>query len=330
MSNVTVLGCGAWGTTLAKILVENGYAVTIWCHDQHLADTINQTHKNPLLKGIALPAELTAVTSLAQSLTKASLVVAATASKFFEETLLKAKQFIPAKAYILSATKGLSEKTDQRMYQIMEEILPEHREHLAVLSGPNIAMEIARQKIAATVIASLQLKTAQHIQKMFNNQYFRVYTNTDVIGTEIGGTLKNIIAIAAGIIDGLDLGSNAKASLMIRGMVEMSRLSHALGARPETLSGLTGMGDLITTCSSSLSRNHYVGVELAKGKKIQEILTGMTAVAEGVATTKAAHDLAKIKNVSMPITEQMYAVLYHNKPISEAVRTLMARDLKSE
>jgi glycerol-3-phosphate dehydrogenase (NAD(P)+) len=217
-----------------------------------------------------------------------------------------------------------------RMYEIMEEVLPEHHDRLAVLSGPNIAMEIAQQKVAATVISSPVEQTAKSIQKMFNNNYFRVYTNTDVIGTEMGGTLKNIIAIAAGVVDGLGLGSNTKAVLMVRGMTEISRLALACGARPETVMGLTGMGDLITTCSSSLSRNHSVGEQLAKGKSIKDILAGMTAVAEGVDTTKAAHDLAKQKNVPMPITEQMYEVLYHNKPITTAIKELMARELKSE
>lgn len=327
---ISVLGCGAWGTTLAKILAENNQDVLLWCHDQAVAESVAQKQVNDYLPGIKLPANIKTTTDLDLAVAEAQLLVVVTASEFFKKTLEQIKSKISSHTLILSATKGLDSTRDQRMSEIMLDVFPEHAEQVAVLSGPNISMEIAKQQPAVTVISSKNLQTAKIIQEAFNAPYFRVYTNDDVIGTELGGTLKNIIAIAAGVIDGLGLGDNAKSALMVRGMVEMSKLAVRLGAKQETLFGLTGMGDLITTCSSSLSRNHYVGQELAKGRKLTEILKGMKAVAEGVNTTKAAFDLAKKYEVAMPVTEQMYYILFQNKDIKEAVRDLMTRDLKPE
>jgi glycerol-3-phosphate dehydrogenase (NAD(P)+) len=327
---ISVLGCGAWGTTLAKILAENKHDVLLWCHDQTVAESVVQKQVNDYLPGIKLPTNIKTTTDLMVAAKQAEVLVVVTASEFFKSTLEKLRGYLLPSAYILSATKGLDSANDQRMSEIMLEVFPEYAERLAVLSGPNISMEIARQQPAVTVISSTNVETAKTIQELFNSPYFRVYTNDDVIGTELGGTLKNIIAIAAGVIDGLELGNNTKSALMVRGMVEMSKLAVRMGAKQETLFGLTGMGDLITTCSSSLSRNHYVGQELAKGRKLPEILKGMKAVAEGVNTTKAAFDLAKKHQVAMPVTEQMYYILFQHKDIKEAVRDLMNRDLKPE
>lgn len=330
MATVTVIGSGAWGTTLAKVLAENKHTVRLWCHNTEIANAINTTHENTaLLAGIQLPLNITATTDMTTAIGDSSLIVIVTASGFFKQTLLQLKPLLKNQL-IVSATKGLHEADDKRMSEVLYEILPEHHQRIAVLSGPNISWEIAKQKASTTVIASEDIETAKNIQQYFNSPYFRVYVNTDVIGTECGGTLKNVIAIAAGIVDGLELGNNAKAALMVRGMVEMTRMAVALGARPETLMGLTGMGDLITTCSSSLSRNHAIGEKLAKGEKITEIIAGMKAVAEGIATTKAAYALAQKHNVEMPITAQMYAILYQNKSISEALKELMTRSLKAE
>lgn len=330
MTTVAVIGSGAWGTTLAKILAENGHQVNLWCHTVEIALAINTTRENQaLLAGIKLPETLRATADLAEAVQTSELVVLVTASGYFKQTLLKLKPLL-RQQLIVSATKGLHEADDKRMSEVLYEVLPEHRTRIAVLSGPNISWEIANKKPATAVIASETLSTAQAIQKFFSNSYFRVYVNTDVIGTEFGGTLKNVIAIAAGIVDGLGLGDNTKAALMVRGMVEMTRMAVKLGARPETLMGLTGMGDLITTCSSSLSRNHTVGEKLAKGEKITDIIAGMKAVAEGVATTKAAYELAQKHQVEMPITSQMYAVLYEHKAITEALKDLMTRSLKAE
>ncbi|MDR2431995.1 MAG: NAD(P)-dependent glycerol-3-phosphate dehydrogenase [Candidatus Margulisbacteria bacterium] len=329
MVKAAVIGCGAWGTTLAKVLAENGHSIRIWCHSEKLAAEINARENKTLLNGIALPDNIQGETSLAAALQDAELAVLVTASRYFRATAVKLRGLLAADCLLLSATKGLDE-TGQRMSGVLSEVLPEHAQRIAVLSGPNISREIAEQKVSAAVIAARQKTTAEAIQKLFNNNYFRVYTNDDVAGVEIGGAVKNIIAIAAGIIDGLNLGNNAKAALLVRGMVEIARLAAALGGRAETVFGLTGIGDLIATCSSSLSRNHYVGVELAQGKTLPEILKGMRAVAEGVPTTKLAHALAQKTGAAMPITAQMYAILYENKPIPAAINELMSRALKPE
>jgi glycerol-3-phosphate dehydrogenase (NAD(P)+) len=326
-----VIGCGAWGTTLAKILTENGLQTTLWCHEQTIADEINSRHTNKLLlPGIELPKSLKASVELSETVQNNELIVLVPASRFFKATVEKIKGYLTHQPLILSATKGLEESSNKRMSEILLEVIPELTGNIAVLSGPNISFEIANKKPATTVIASENHETAAKIQKIFNNNYFRVYTNNDVVGTEFGGTLKNIIAIAAGILDGKEIGNNTKSALMVRGIVEMSKLAVAKGAKAETLSGLSGMGDLITTCSSTLSRNHFVGESLASGKTLNDILKNMPAVAEGVDTTKVAHNLAKALKISMPITEEMYQVLYKNKNINQAIEDLMTRDLKPE
>lgn len=330
MVKAAIIGCGAWGTTLAKVLGENGHSVNIWCHSAEIAAQINARENKNLLPGIVLPEQIRGVTDLPQALNGARLVVLVTASQYYRQTAEKIKNLLPPDCLIISATKGLDEITGKRMSEVLYETLPAYKENIAVLSGPNISREIAEQKISTAVIAAQNKKTAETLQKLLNNSYFRVYTNDDVIGTEIGGTVKNIIAIAAGIVDGLNLGNNTKAALLVRGMVEIARLAVCLGGKSETIFGLTGMGDLITTCSSNLSRNHYVGVELAKGKPLKEILQGMQAVAEGVPTTKLIYALALKTKTPMPITEQIYGILYENKPISATLNELMTRTLKPE
>jgi len=241
------------------------------------------------------------------------------------------KDYLSPSVYILSATKGFNKADNKRTSEVLFEVLPaEYESRIAVLSGPNISLEIARQKPSTTVISSKDNNTALYLQKHFSNDYFRVYTNNDVVGTELGGILKNIIAIAAGIIDGLDLGDNAKSAIMVRGMVEISRLAVKLGARQETMFGLSGIGDLITTCSSKLSRNHFVGEHLGKGLKLAEILNKMTAVAEGVNTVKIIYPLLRELEVDMPVTAEVYKVLFEDKPVHKAIRELMSRDAKAE
>lgn len=330
MVKAAIIGCGAWGTTLAKILAENGHDALIWCHSAEIAQQINAHENKTLLPEIILPENIRGTTELTEALQNANLAVLVTASQYYRQTAEKIRELLPPGCLLLSATKGLDETSDKRLSEVLYETLPAHQEKIAVLSGPNISREIAEQKISLSVIASKNKNTAETIQKLFNNNYFRVYTNDDVTGTEIGGTVKNIIAIAAGMIDGLNLGNNAKAATLVRGMVEISRLAVALGGKSETVFGLTGMGDLITTCSSSLSRNHHVGVELAKGKTLSKILQGMKAVAEGVPTAKLVHTLAKKLNISMPISEQIYAILYENKSVEQALNELMRRTLKPE
>ncbi|MBX7059564.1 MAG: NAD(P)-dependent glycerol-3-phosphate dehydrogenase [Leptospirales bacterium] len=327
-----VIGSGAWGTTLAKILAENGHSVDLWCHDQALADDINQKHENvQLFAGVKLPENIRAVTSFTEAGAGKQLIVVVTASKFIGSTVKALAPVLPPDAVIASATKGLNPGDNKRPSELLRENLPPERwRYIAVLSGPNIAREIAARKPAATVCSAENLETAQFVQKAFSSPYFRVYTNDDTAAAEFGGTLKNVIAIAAGIVDGLELGDNAKSALMVRGMVEIIRFGTHFGARPESFYGLAGMGDLITTCSSKMSRNHYVGENLAAGKTLDEILKGMTAVAEGVEAARLIFDIAKREKISMPVTEQVHAILFENKPVDRAILELMTRDLKGE
>ncbi len=327
-----VIGAGAWGTTLAKILAENGRDVIIWSHDAAISESINKDHENKqLFPGILLPHNVKSTTSLEEAVKGTLLIVLVVASKFYADTLRKLTPLLGHETILVSATKGLDPATNKRASQLMFENLPQEvHGRVAILSGPNIAKEIALGKPATTVIASHSAETAKKAQEAFSSKYFRVYTNDDMIGTELGGTLKNIIAIAAGIVDGLALGDNARSALMVRGMAEMIRFGGHFGAKPETFFGLAGMGDLITTCSSVMSRNHSVGENLAKGKKLSEILAGMSAVAEGVETAKLVHGIAQTEGLVMPVTEQVYRILFEDKPVQEAIRDLMTRDLKAE
>lgn len=327
-----VIGTGAWGTTLAKVLGENGHDVLMWAHDPAIAKTINEQHENTaLFPGVTLPATVQATDDLARAVTDRELVVLVVASQFFRVTLEQMLPRLRPDCVLISATKGLDRETRHHPSQILEETLPEQLlDRFGILSGPNIAREIAARKAATTVIASHNLYTARRAQAYFASPYFRVYTNTDVVGTELGGTLKNIVAIAAGILDGLELGDNAKSALMVRAMVEIIRFGVSYGARMETFYGLAGMGDLITTCSSPMSRNHTVGTKLAEGKNLEQILGEMTAVAEGVETCRMIHARALELGIDMPVTAQVHAVLFENKPVRQALTDLMTRDLKSE
>lgn len=332
MVKAAIIGSGAWGTTLAKILAENNHNVAIWSHDEQIKDDINDRHENKtLLPKIKLPNSIVATTSLADACQGAEVVLIVVASQYYQNTIKDLIQFLPKKCLIVSASKGLQEKDNKRMSEVLSELLPdEFKNNVLVLSGPNISSEIAQGLPAVTVISSLNNEAALRVQSFFNNTYFRVYTNSDVVGTEYGGILKNIIAIAAGIVDGLGLGDNVKAALIVRGIVEMSRFAIINGAKQETLYGLAGIGDLVTTCASKLSRNHFVGEQLAKGKKLDEIIEGMKAIAEGVRTTKIVYEQAQKEKVDMPVTEQIYQVLFDNKAVSQAISDLMSRDLKAE
>ncbi len=327
-----VIGSGAWGTTLAKVLAENGHQVNLWCHDKKIADEVNQSRENKvLLPDVVLPEDITAVWDLALACHKAELVVVVVASAFYDRVAQQLKGVLSEKALIVSATKGINEKDNQQLSQVLKTHLPlQYHKKIAVLSGPNIAREIALQKVSTTVISSSDEETAKAVQKAFNCHYLRVYTNSDMIGTEWGGTLKNVIALAGGIADGLELGDNAKSAIMVRGLVEISRFACHFGAKPETFYGLAGLGDLITTCSSTLSRNHHVGEQLGRGKSLSEILGKMVAVAEGVSTAKLVYQLALKHEIQMPVTEQVYKVLFEEKPVAEAIQNLMHRELRAE
>ena len=315
MNKVAVIGAGNWGATLAALLANQRQNVYLWTHSaNHIPDS---------------PAHV--CSDLNNVVSDSQVVVIAVASKFYRQTVQQLVPFLAPEAYILNATKGLEVETGKRMSEILYDVLPQSfHDNIAVLSGPNLAKEIMEEKPAAAVIASRNNSTAAFLQKLFATSYFRVYTNTDVIGVELGGTLKNIFGIAAGISDGYNFGNNAKSALMVRGLLEISRLGKALGGNQLTFYGLSGMGDLLTTCSSPLSRNYQVGMALAKGKKTSEIEASMTEIAEGISTTKVAHRLAQEHNLELPIIAQMYKVLFNDKNPHDGVLELMLRDLKSE
>ncbi|MFA4967518.1 MAG: NAD(P)H-dependent glycerol-3-phosphate dehydrogenase [Candidatus Margulisiibacteriota bacterium] len=318
MAKVSVIGAGAWGTTLSILLAENKHEVSLWTYEKEVFHDIRDYQENKkYLTGFPLSALITPATDLNEAVAGKELVIISVPTQFLSRFTLRS-----VKAPILSASKGIDEETLKLPHEIIGAD--------AVISGPNLAKEIAAGKPAATVVASKDSALAKKIQKLLSSDKFRVYTNDDVVGVELGGALKNIIAIAAGAADGFGLGDNAKSALLIRGIAEITRLGVSLGANAQTFSGLSGMGDLITTCSSNLSRNHHVGYELAKGKKLPDILASMKDVAEGVPTCRAAVKLAKKQNIEMPITNETYEVLFKGKDPFKAITSLMTRTHTSE
>ncbi len=332
MSKIGVIGSGAWGLTLATLLSRNGHDVLVWCHNDKVKKEINERHTlKSFFSDTHLPESIRGTVDLTKAVNGADFVLLVVASHFYRSMAQKLRSVLQPSQIIISATKGLEENTHKRMSEIAaEEMGPEVLSRYVVLSGPNLSKEIMKGLPATAVAASSHIEAAQKVQKLLSYERFRVYTHTDVIGVELGGTLKNIIALAAGIVDGLKLGDNAKSALMVRAAVEMVRLAVALGAEQDTLLGLSGMGDMITTCSSPFSRNHQVGVKLAKGWSLEKILKSMKAVAEGVKTAKATYELAQAKHVDMPITEQVYKVLYEGRSPKDSIFDLMMRDPKSE
>ena len=329
---VAVLGAGSWGTALAKVLVENGHDVRIWGNVPAQIDEINEKHTNEhYLKELVLPIELKAYIDLKEAVDGVDAVVFVVPTKAMR---IVAEQLIEAmntKPVIVHASKGLELGTHKRLSQVLAEEIPaEKRGDIVVLSGPSHAEEVAVGDLTTITSACENEESAKYIQQLFNNQYFRIYTNSDVIGVEIGAALKNIIAIGAGALHGLNYGDDAKAALMTRGLAEITRFGVAMGADPLTFMGLSGVGDLIVTCTSVHSRNWRCGNQLGQGKSLDDILEHMGMIVEGVSTTKAVHELAEELQVSMPITETIYEVLYHNVDAKDAVAQLMQRDMKSE
>lgn len=328
MSKISIIGAGAWGTTLSILFAENKHQVKLWSFEKEVTDAINEVHENKkYLNGFQLPQNIEATSDMKYA-ADADILVLVTPSQFLRKTLNSLSKHIKNDPIIATAVKGLELESHKTISQVVGEELATKK--IVAISGPNISKEIARGLPAAAVSASVDINNAKAVQQALNSGRFRVYTNDDVIGVEVGGALKNVIAIAAGVVDGLMLGNNAKSALMVRGIVEITRLGVALGGKKETFSGLSGIGDLITTCESVLSRNHHVGVEIAKGKHLKDIRENMYDVAEGVPTAKAAKELAKKLNIEMPITEEVYAVLYENKDPYKAMSSLMQRDLKNE
>ena len=323
---ITVLGAGAWGTALARLLLEDQNQITLWGHDpEHLAEMRHSRRNERYLPGIEIPARLQLEAGLERAAERADLIVVAVPSKAFRQVTSALNGF---GGMIVSVTKGIEHDTGLTMCGILAENAP--RAKAAALSGPSFAIEVARGIPTAIVVAARETATAEQIQKLFNRPTFRVYASTDLTGVELGGALKNVITIAAGIGDGLGLGDNAKAALVTRAIAEIRRLGVACGAQAETFTGLSGLGDLMVTCFSRHSRNRAFGERVGKGESPSEIAAGMAGVAEGYPTTASAWQLARQHQVVTPIIDETYAMLYQGKNIRQAARDLMTRDLKAE
>jgi glycerol-3-phosphate dehydrogenase (NAD(P)+) len=330
VSRIAVLGAGSWGTALAIHLARNGHQARLWGRDRELVARMRDQYRNPaFLPDIAFPNGVTPTSHLDECLDAAAYVLTAVPSHGLRAVIQQAMPLIPPKAAIVSATKGIEPETLRRMSEIIAEESGA-RHTVAVISGPSFAAEVARQLPTALSVACTDAQVATAIQHEFRGPSLRLYATDDLVGVEIGGAAKNVIAIAAGVVDGLGLGHNAKAALITRGLVEIARLACALGARRDTLAGLSGLGDLVLTCTGELSRNRHVGVELGRGRPIGEILSGMRMVAEGVRTTHAALALGTRHGVELPITAQMAAVLEGRRGPLAAVEQLMLRPLKAE
>ena len=336
MSQIAIIGGGAWGTGLAIVLGRKGsHRVRLWAHEVDVCESINRQQLNErFLPGHRLPDSVSAANDLATVLDGAEIIVSVMPSQHCRALFGRMRRLIRPRTLVISATKGLEEGSLLRMTEVIADALKRDDNlppPIGALSGPSFAQEVARGDPTAITIASQSPELLRTIQQEFSDGAFRVYTNSDVVGVELGGALKNIIAIAAGICDGLSLGHNSVAALITRGLAEMTRLVVACGGRAETMAGLAGLGDLVLTCTGGLSRNRSVGVELGRGKKLAEIIAGMHGmVAEGVFTTTAAVGLAHARGVEMPITEQMHAILHHGKSPKEAIQELMSRTGKSE
>ncbi len=328
---ITVLGAGSWGTTLALVLEENGHDVTCWSFNPKDIEQIQATHENKqFLPGVKIPDTIRFTSNLMESVRDTSVVAVVIPSHAVRKVITEIKDFVADSTTWITAVKGIENKTFLRMSGVIADATNSSPERIAVLSGPSHAEEVSRKVPTAIVSACADKDTARMVQDLFMRPYFRVYANMDVIGVELGGALKNIIALAAGICDGAGFGDNTKAALMTRGLVEINRLGVKLGANPDTFAGLSGMGDLIVTCMSRHSRNRYVGEQIGKGKSLQQILEEMVMVAEGVKTTESVHGLSKKVNVEMPIANEVYKTLFENKPSVEAMQDLMTRASKIE
>ena len=328
MSYIAVIGAGSWGTTLACLLVEKGYDVSLWVFEKDLADEINRTGKNNLyLPDVDLPSGLKVTSDISDAVQNARYIVNVVPTQFTRSVFTETVKYISTDALIISASKGIEQETLLTVSSILKEI---SNRRIAALSGPSFAKEVIKKFPTAVTLASEDSSDGLLLQEIFNTSYFRVYTHSDILGVELGGALKNVIAIASGISDGLGLGHSARAALITRGLVEIMRLGKAMGADQKTFSGLSGLGDLVLTCTGPLSRNYSVGVSLGKGLKLKDILSATKSVAEGVSTAVSAFELSQKYSVEMPIVEQVYKVLYKDKDPETAVRMLMNRSLKSE
>lgn len=331
-SQIAVLGAGSWGSALANVLVENGHHVNIWTRDEAQQNEINTNHTNKhYLPTFKFPDKIKATTNLEKAMDNVEAIVVVIPTSGIRELSQKINQILDRKVTIIHASKGLESNTHKRISVILEEeISPEVINGIVALSGPSHAEEVINRDLTTITAASTHIESARYVQSLFINDYFRVYTNSDIIGVEIGAALKNIIALGAGIIAGLGYGDNAKAGLVTRGLAEISRLGIELGADPLTFMGLSGVGDLIVTCTSPHSRNWRAGYQLGKGEKIDDVLENMGMVVEGVSTTQAAFELAQSHTIEMPITEAIYEVLYKDAEVEYVILNLMKREGKAE
>jgi glycerol-3-phosphate dehydrogenase (NAD(P)+) len=326
--NVGLLGGGSWGTTVASLTAKNSPTV-IWARNPKTVEEINTHHTNEkYLPNAKLTPNLRASNSIKETVENADVVVMGVPAQSFRAVLEEAKPHIRPWVPIINLAKGLELSTKKRMTEIIEEIMPGHP--AGVLTGPNLAKEIHFGNAAAAVIAMVDDTIAMKLQSVFSSGLFRVYTNTDVIGCELGGALKNIIAIASGMGDGANAGDNTRAAIITRGLAELTRLGIAMGGKKSTFAGLAGMGDLVATCSSSKSRNHHVGFQLGRGKSLEEIVGEMNEVAEGVKTAKVVMELAKEYTIDMPISKEIYKVLYEGNTVNDAFRGLLKHEVGSE
>jgi glycerol-3-phosphate dehydrogenase (NAD(P)+) len=328
MGYIAVIGAGSWGTTLAHLLAEKGYDVSLWAFEEGLVEEIKRTHVNgTYLPGIPLSHNIEVTGSIKEAVKKARYIVNVVPTQFTRSIFQNASSIVPDGATVVNASKGIEHGTLLTVSSILGDLTGLQ---VAVLSGPSFAAEVIKKLPTAVTVAAHDRDTALLLQDVFNTDYLRIYTNTDVIGVEIGGALKNVMAIASGICDGLGLGASTRAALITRGLAEMTRLGVIMGAREKTFGGLSGLGDLVLTCTSTLSRNYTVGFRLGRGEALEDILAGMRMVAEGVATSVSAHQLAMKFDVEMPIVDQIYQVIQEDKKAGDAVRELMTRSLKAE
>ena len=326
-----VLGGGSWGTTFAQVLCDAGTPVTLYCRDAGMAEQINATHTSSrYLPGITLPASLRATAEPAVALAGADLVVLAIPAQSLRQNLTQWRDHLPAGAVILSLIKGIELGTGDRMSQVIAEVTGAGPDRIAVASGPNLAPEIAARQYSATVVACEDESVAARLQAASHTAYFRPYTNPDVVGCELGGSVKNVIALAVGIAAGMGLGDNTRAMLITRGLAEIARLGAALGAEQHTFSGLAGLGDLVASCSSPLARNRSFGEKLGRGMSLPEVLASTTQTTEGVQSAESVRQLARANDVEMPITEVIAAVMHDGMEIDEAVLLLASRSAKPE
>jgi glycerol-3-phosphate dehydrogenase (NAD(P)+) len=334
---IAVIGAGSWGTALTKPIGDLGQTVSLWAHRKEQVEALKRTRRNKeYLPDFVLADTVTPVSDIREAVAGHTMVIMVVPSHVFREVFSSLEPYLQNDTYVVSASKGIENDSLLTMTQVMEEVLSssaaagERNIKTAVLSGPSFAREVAAGVPTAVTVASRSMEAAIFIQKALSSPLFRVYAATDVIGLELGGALKNIIAIGAGICDGLGYGTNTRAALITRGLAEISRLGVSMGADPLTFSGLGGLGDLVLTCTGDLSRNRMVGLKLGQGKKLSTILSEMNMVAEGVKTTRSAWYLARKVGVEMPILDQVYQVLYQDKPCRDAVRDLLGRSLKEE